>query len=41
MINKNFPELFDKIIKVLGNNVDKLKNIFLQREEQIKNNSTK
>ena len=41
IVNKNFPELFDKIIKALGNNVDKLKNIFSQREEQIKNNTTK
>jgi hypothetical protein len=41
MINKNFPELFDNIIKALGNNVDKLKNIFSKREEQIKNNVKK
>ena len=41
MINKNFPELFDNIIKAMGNNVDKLKNIFSKREEQIKNNVKK
>ena len=41
IINKSFPELFDNIVKLLGNNVNKLKDIFSKREEQIKNNTKK
>ena len=41
IINKTFPELFDTIIKILGNNVNKLKEIFSKREESIKNKSKK
>ena len=41
IINKTFPELFDNIVKLLGNNVNKLKDIFSKREEQIKNNTKK
>ena len=41
IIHKSFPELFDNIIKLLGNNVNKLKDIFSKREEQIKNNTKK
>ena len=41
IINKTFPELFDNIVKLLGNNVNKLKEIFSKREEQIKNNTKK
>ena len=41
IINKSFPELFDNIVKLLGNNVNKLKDIFSKREEQIKNTTKK
>ena len=41
IINKSFPELFDNIVKLLGSNVNKLKDIFSKREEQIKNNTKK
>ena len=41
IINKTFPELFEKIIKLLGDNVNKLKDIFSKREEQIKENNKK
>ena len=32
LISKKFPELFDNIVKILGDNVNKLKNIF-QKEK--------
>ena len=38
LINQKFPELFNSIIQILGDNVNKLKNIFSKREEKIKNN---
>ena len=39
IINKAFPELFNNIIDILGNKVNKLKDIFSKREEYIKLNS--
>ena len=39
LISTKFPELFDNIVKILGDNVNKLKNIFSKRE--IKNNIQK
>ena len=39
IINKKFPELFDNIVKILGDNVNKLKNIISKREN--KNNIQK
>ena len=39
LINQKFPELFNSIIQILGDNVNKLKNIFSKREEKIKNNN--
>ena len=41
LINKNFPELFNNIVKLLGNNVNKLNEIFSKREEKIKNDMKK
>ena len=38
LINKNFNEMFNKIIEILGDKVNKLKDIFYKREEKIKNN---
>ena len=39
LINQKFPELFNSIIQILGDNVNKLKSIFSKREEKIKNNT--
>ena len=41
LIKKKFPELFDNIVKLLGNNVTKLNDIFSKREEKIKNDLKK
>ena len=38
LINKNFNEMFNKIIEILSDKVNKLKDIFYKREEKIKNN---
>ena len=41
LINKKFPELFSNIVKLLGDNANKLSEIFSKREEKIKNDIKK
>jgi len=39
LINQKFPELFKNILNILGDNVNKLKNIFINEELRLKNKS--
>ena len=41
IINQKFPELFKSILNILGNNSNKLNDIFIKEELRLKNNNKK